>query len=795
MTQTGKCDTCRQRKVKCDEDRPKCSACRKKQRPCIYSYGKASAFVLQDPKQMTKHGVSKVASIKWTLDAPGQETDLTNTLLSDLRTMTERPAEDGQGVFQTLAPVCKSQTRPSKRRETWRKQALQAYLQKLQQESSPITSRPSSPETTLIAAYIDMLGYETPEKQPLSILGTWVQSVPSRIGSNRMVDLAVEFLISSYSKFWDDSHSKRKIARASKVKALRELQLAVSNTQTAATYEVLLATKLHYAAEALMGIDTMYHAIHAFGLAELLKSGHVSGVDDEHFWNLIDNTYIDDVNEGMLAGRSSVYDNDFYLSATYPPPLGSDQISLSAFQKASMSIMHIFIQCPRLTGLVRNAILHPKDINALASAMSLMESLVQLDLARYVAELLQSAVTVIHTPTSPEVADILPDSLSFDSVQSMVLCTRYWMLQNILCGLAEALYRHFPDESGISLLPPPERIRAIDIDAAMNLAKSLPWAESTSQKLPLVPLRLHTPLQISIGPWHRIIRYVSVMRSAGQTLEPGVDVQLGLELTRAERMKDWLIERCNRIHKQWDVAVADEKPLLEALDSMAGEPIPDWLPVRVRFEAEDGEMVIKLDYENRTGTYSEQYDIGKPPPKRSPHPLTPNQKWQRENFGVQELPLRPNTDNDTGFSMRVSPDSAFEGTSTPPRTSSTSPVDFIHSTGRNLCTTSGWWPETSGTSTLLLDSTHKASAFAKLRPSHHRNSPTLLTEYPNGHPCLASSWWPQTPNSLSTTNSTSASNMTPSNVRLSPAWNNTNTITFDNQKKNGCYSPAWSSNP
>lgn len=50
-----------------------------------------------------------------------------------------------------------------------------------------------------------------------------------------------------------------------------------------------------------MGIDTMYHAIHAFGLAELLKSGAVANVDDEHYWNLIDNTYIDDVS------TSSVY--------------------------------------------------------------------------------------------------------------------------------------------------------------------------------------------------------------------------------------------------------------------------------------------------------------------------------------------------------------------------------------------------------------------------------------------------------------------------------------------------------
>jgi hypothetical protein len=42
-------------------------------------------------------------------------------------------------------------------------------------------------------------------------------------------------------------------------------------------------------------METMYHAIHAFGLAEILKTGIVAGVDDEYFWSLIDNTYIDDV--------------------------------------------------------------------------------------------------------------------------------------------------------------------------------------------------------------------------------------------------------------------------------------------------------------------------------------------------------------------------------------------------------------------------------------------------------------------------------------------------------------------
>ncbi|KAJ4364018.1 hypothetical protein N0V83_009473 [Neocucurbitaria cava] len=648
MTQTGKCDTCRQRKVKCDEERPKCGACRKRDRPCIYSYGKASAFVVQDPNQLTKHGKSKITPVMYAIESSVDEEFSSSSTPSALRITSEREAGNGLGFFQTLAPISNPRVRPSKKQVAHQKRALEAYLQQLQEESALIPIRPSSPETTLIARYISMLGSESAEKQPLSILGTWISSIPSRIGSSRMLDLAVEFLVNSYAVYWDETHSKRKLASATKAKALKELQLVVLNAQGKPNYEVLLSTKMHYAAEALMGIDTMYHAIHAFGLAQLLTDGAVSNIDDEHFWNLIDNTYIDDVslsychsdsipdsfqvNEAMLAGRKSVYDNEFYLSSTYPPAFDSDVMLLSASQRASMAIMHVFIQCPRLVGLVRHAIENPENTSALAAAVSLAESLWLLDLSKQVSGLVQTSVTKFPVPISTDLADIMPESLEFDSVQSMILCTRYWMLQNVLCGLVDALYVHFPTETASSLLPRPKGLRNIDVEAALQLGKSLPWAQSVSQKLPLVPLRLHTPLQISIGPWHRTLRDLGVNRSVNPDLGIATTQEISYEISRAERMKAWLIDECNSIHKQWGVSVVDEKPLLEALESMAGEKIPDWLPVRVRFEAEDGEMVMKLDYENRTGSYQERYDLGEKPPKRSTHPALREGRWQRENL-------------------------------------------------------------------------------------------------------------------------------------------------------------------
>jgi hypothetical protein len=154
----------------------------------------------------------------------------------------------------------------------------------------------------------------------------------------------------------------------------------------------------------------------------------------------------------MVAGRKSLYDNDFYLSSTYPPSLSSTMIVLSASQRASMVIMHVFIQCPRLSSLIRHAIAHPESTSSLVSAIALAESLWHLDLPSQVAPLLSEAVTISNRPVRG-LTDVLTSSLGFDSIQNMVLCTRYWLLMNIIGGLVDTLYRRFPTETTLSLLP------------------------------------------------------------------------------------------------------------------------------------------------------------------------------------------------------------------------------------------------------------------------------------------------------------------------------------------------------
>ena len=469
------------------------------------------------------------------------------------------------------------------------------------------------------------------------------------------------------------------------------------------------------------------------------------------------------MNEAMLAGRASVYDNVYYLSATYPPALTPELVQLTPAQRASMSIMHVFVQCPQLNCLVRRAIMHPEDSDILAAAVSLTEYLWQVDLPAHVAELLKTAITLVDAPPCVEMADVLTETLHFDSVQNMILCTRYWMLQNVLCGLTDTLHRHFPTEASISFLPTREVLQQFDVDAGIRLAESLTWAESVSQTLPLVPLRLHTPLQISIGPWHRTIRDKTMISEANATLF----VDMNPDLDRAVRMKTWLIEECNRIHEQWDVSTVDENSLCEALDSMAGEKIPDWLPTRVRFEAEDGEMVIKLDYEKSTGNYQNNISLGDN--RTASH--RPGLRMVNNNT-IEEI-----TEDSESSSMSPRLELCeTSATAIPPP-----PVaaDFLFTSGRNLCSTSGWWP----------------TATAKA-PGGSTGSFTDAEVGKTFGPCTASSWWPQTPRSSSPRSSRVLLDSTHKTSAFQPKVKRTDasaTFAFDNRSVSGCMSPAWTS--
>lgn len=269
MRRLGKCDACRQRKVKCDEKKPSCGGCLKGSRTCNYPYsqGQGFALVMQDPSRMTRYGRSMAASIIHPLSSNHVSDDSStpdcasvsspdqvstpNSEAPDLHLRGGMVAADGRGVFQTLAPSKSKAAKPSKRLETNQRKRLHEHLLRLQRESSLSVHRPSAPDTRLAATFINMLRPESPKYQALFTLGDWVTSIPPRIGSSPAVTMAAKFLVHSFDCYADDSHSNKIQAMRTKGEALRELQLSLLASQQAPTYDLLLATKMHYASEVI----------------------------------------------------------------------------------------------------------------------------------------------------------------------------------------------------------------------------------------------------------------------------------------------------------------------------------------------------------------------------------------------------------------------------------------------------------------------------------------------------------------------------------------------------------------
>ncbi|OAG02307.1 uncharacterized protein CC84DRAFT_1262264 [Paraphaeosphaeria sporulosa] len=604
MTITGKCDTCRSRKVKCDEQRPKCGACRKRDRDCTYSFGKASAFVLEDPTQLSKHGRPKVAPVIYPLEG-AQEPGITSSPLSRLppstslvlRQSTSRYADTGQGVFVTLSVLPRDRAKVTKKTTSQQRRKLQIHLNELDAtiRGTPRQFLPS--QTALAARYVNLLGSRPPEMQPFAILGSWVESLPSRIGKTTAVDLAVEYLIESFNVYCNPDHSAHRTALATKARAIKELQLAVRDEKTRRSYDTAVATKLHFMAEVFMGIKNLYHAIHAAGLSDILQDGPLTDADDHHFWSFLDNAYFDDVSEAMVASRTSVYDNDAYLEMTSPAVIPKDS---PATFRASIALMHVYIQVPRLICLVRHASNYPEDSLTLAAAVALAETLWELIPDEVMQEVIQSCITIVDVPPSPEIADIIPDSYYFDSIENSTVVSRFWKLQVVLSGIIQTLYQKYPAECASSRLPPLSVVEKIDADAATELARCIHWAFTICPSLPLVPLRIYTTFQVSVGAWCRIIQRISASNRSPPPYPdpfPSVTAYFDEQLSRAKRMEQFVADKSNLVHELWNIPHVNKRFLRSASIDMAGGPVPDWMPIRIKFDTEDGAMVMRMEYD------------------------------------------------------------------------------------------------------------------------------------------------------------------------------------------------------
>lgn len=299
--------------------------------------------------------------------------------------------------------------------------------------------------------------------------------------------------------------------------------------------------------------------------------------------------------ESLIAGRTSLFENQFYLELSTPSAIPSDT---TPARRAEITMMHILIQMPRLACLIRHVTTTPEDMAALVSAVSLAETLWALDPAESIEQVLKTCTTRMHVPPSREISDIIPDSYDFDSVQTIILVCRYWMLIVTLCGLTESLYLHFPEHAKSSLLPDLATVYEKDIDAAINMARCVRYSADLCPSLPILPLRVHTTFQLSIACWYRMICRLEKIIEAEAGISNREDEDFFKnELEKARRMEDWVIDECNRIHSSWSVHSVPKKFLRAAVIDMSGGPLPEWLPIRVEFAQEGEHMVMRMEYD------------------------------------------------------------------------------------------------------------------------------------------------------------------------------------------------------
>lgn len=218
--------------------------------------------MVEDPTQLSKHGKPMVAPIIYPLEA-GQESNPSSTTVSRISSRITSPEPspeflrqtaaretDGQGVFMTLAVPTHDTPKKVKKSAAQQRRKLRVHLEQLQYATTQLTPRYFvTPQIALGTRWLNLMGLRPIEEQPFSILGSWVDSIPLRIGKSPAVDLAVEYLIDSFAVHQEPSLTARRTALATKAKALEALQLSVGNEATRRSYDTAMATKMHFMAE------------------------------------------------------------------------------------------------------------------------------------------------------------------------------------------------------------------------------------------------------------------------------------------------------------------------------------------------------------------------------------------------------------------------------------------------------------------------------------------------------------------------------------------------------------------
>lgn len=205
----------------------------------MYSYGKPSAFIVEDPTQFSSHGKSRVAPLVFPIARRERAQSRAQSGIFTLMSAATEATENPDNAYQISEP----NSRPLLRRCS---SFQSSVITSTSTRGHSILLRPSSPEFALRARFIHLLRPRVQDPSPFVIDGLWAESIPARIGSSHVFDLAVEFAINSYAFYRHATFSNRKAAIVSRGKALKALRIEL---QKMLSFDVLLTIKMHFHSE------------------------------------------------------------------------------------------------------------------------------------------------------------------------------------------------------------------------------------------------------------------------------------------------------------------------------------------------------------------------------------------------------------------------------------------------------------------------------------------------------------------------------------------------------------------
>ena len=237
-----------------------------------------------------------------------------------------------------------------------------------------------------------------------------------------------------------------------------------------------------------------------------------------------------------------------------------------------MTLMHCWIQIPRLICLVRQARTHGSQ-STILQAISLASTLWTMRQPTMVEKYFASSTSTQPVPTSLSISDIVGSVIHFGSTSNLMLLTHGWLLVVYLCGLIHTLQKAFPMETACSDLPCATAVMATDTDAALHIAKAFIYASSNTENAPswLLLWRILGPLQTSTGTWLRAVVQNNATVAEGNMLTKEIYEAPGTQSPSQEkRMIEWILEESRRVAKRWGFAAIDIETLKVAEKYVSG---------------------------------------------------------------------------------------------------------------------------------------------------------------------------------------------------------------------------------